>query len=64
MKYLFFLLLISSQLKSQNNFEVNGKIIENEPEKIVATRCRGFVIRDDYYFTRCFVNSMSRIFNP
>jgi len=41
MKYLFFLLLISSQLKSQNNFEVNGKIIENEPEKIVATYLDG-----------------------
>jgi peroxiredoxin len=41
MKYLFFLLLISSQLKSQNNFEVHGKIIENEPEKIVATYLDG-----------------------
>ena len=41
MKYLFFLLLISSQLKSQNNFEVYGKIIKNEPGKIVATYLDG-----------------------
>ncbi len=37
MKYLFFLLLMSAQLNAQNNFEVNGKIIENDFGKVVAT---------------------------
>ena len=37
MKYLFFLLFVSAHLCAQNNFEVNGKIIENDYGKIVAT---------------------------